>query len=228
MSNAAFGYDKLIQFRYQLSPESGQPICFEPQGRFSTCLDAGNERAAAVSTKGKEQIPFYLWAANHLPEIPNVSFSFAGATQNLVAHKVGLPSAAIRPEPITEKTEINANIADAQQLQAKLFSIVQWMLCGIITVLFNAFIFIFSSTFTDCKDRTKRFALWGYILSLDFGFVLLANQGLWMQNRTVSGPGCLLGSSSEIAILLLVAGAWFQCLRGSLPVKRAVELLSRP
>ena len=204
-----------IHFNQQPSDLVRDDVCLGPDGRFFTCLDS--EAECAGPAQKKEEMPFLPWLASLFPDneqngddasvgtgMKSKGTSASGGSRDCNLRSIQL---------LLQRT----GASDILQLQDKLFDVVQNMLCLILLCLITGFIVMFSRFFHDERTDRAKMAIWGYVLSLDLGFMVFAMQGYWSQDRVLGSnfayTGSCAGCSPEIVMALLVGCAWYTFLR---------------
>ncbi|HEY9719066.1 MAG TPA: hypothetical protein V6C69_16445 [Trichormus sp.] len=198
-----------IHFKYQVSDHVKDDICPGPDGQFFTCLDA--EPNAVDVVKTPQETPFSPWIASLFSgkgDDPGGSGGQSDSKDSSDFTNSGNNSIGA----LLQRT----GASDVKQLQDKMFGVVQSMLCLILLCLMTGFIIIFSRFFHDGRSEKAKLAIWGYVLSLDLGFLVLAMQGFWSQDRVLGGfaqSTTCTACSPELVMALLVGCAWYTFLR---------------
>jgi hypothetical protein len=94
-------------------------------------------------------------------------------------------------------------------LQDKLFGVMQGILCALLVAFMSGFLLVFSDYWKGGPMKGDKRSILGYVLSLDFGFILLAFQDFWSQDRLWSVECHPLSAPPELAIIMLVGCAWY-------------------
>jgi hypothetical protein len=196
-----------IHFKYPVVDRVKDDICPGSDGQFFTCLDT--EPNAVVQTP--QETPFLPWIASLFSGKGDDSGGSGGQSDSKDSSDI-TNSGNNSIDALLQRT----GASDVKQLQDKMFGVVQSMLCLILLCLMTGFIMIFSRFFHDGRSEKGKLAIWGYVLSLDLGFLVLAMQGFWSQDRVLGGCAQTAACSScspELVMTLLVGCAWYTFLR---------------
>ncbi|MGH9553224.1 MAG: hypothetical protein ACRD3W_27840, partial [Terriglobales bacterium] len=159
----------------------------------------------------QQDMPFFVWLANLMPEWPP---SDQGEETTSGANDWA-PSASVSNSPVERDMVISAVLRrteaeNASVVQRKMFTVAQAMVSGIMLCLMNGFVLSFASYMHNIPAAQVRKAVWGYVLSLDLGFMLLASQGYWSQDRMFAAG---FTGTPELVMLVLVGFAWLQFIK---------------
>jgi hypothetical protein len=205
-SAMASGHKESAWFSIHFQPDA-VPVsdwtCLEPEGRYFTSLDTGELVKPLVQ---QESVSLFPW---NFRGSDSAGGGGGGSLQdNDAAKSDGNYVTISKLNLLLQRTDAT----DVHNLQDKLFGVIRNMVCGLLLVFMSGFLLVFSGYFHDGRSNKSKAAIWGYILSLDLGFIVCATQGFWSQDRilnvTTSGV-----QHPELTMLTLVGCAWYTFLR---------------
>jgi hypothetical protein len=198
-----------IHFHQDTVPVSDW-TCLEPGGRFFTSLDTGELIQPLVK---QESFSLFPWSSRGDDNSDSDSSGGSRLKESFNSSGEGLAASDSMHalKALLERTDAT----DVGNLQDKLFGVIQSIICAILMVFMSGFLLVFSGYLQDGQTNKSKAAIWGYVLSLDLGFVVLAWQGYWSQDRlwNVQANMLKLMPSPELVMVMLVGCAWYTFLR---------------
>lgn len=170
--------------------------CWDPSAQYATTLDTLVElkrgqfkKHSSGAVRGS---PFALLFDGHTRRSFELGFGVMAAVPDVVSSRCPTP-------PV--------------------FALLRAVVFASLMTLMSAVMVAMSKSFCDVASDRAQAAIFGYVLSVNLGFVIFGLNGVWSQDSLFAGlsqtSDAILGISPTIVMLMLVGCAWYRFLRQS-------------